>query len=337
MRVLAGLNCPRRVVVGNCFSERSDQGLVTGSGNSLLSDSAHHDSQDISAKLRHAEGALDFHPSDLTGNLVVYPWRFNATMQSAEPYTTYLRLVLYENNTSTVRAIEACVLVDFPPAFAQASGQSVTANCDLFYLRDAGTLAFGNYTAEIFLYQGRYRQEELHQETGDRMLFKSPRRQVNFQPPPTPQPHTPPASIPTRRHDDDQVIGIDDFAGLLVNVLIQLGVVFTLARTCGSNVVRIPVTQPFRSADSVEQVRFNDAEARSANSLHDFFPGLPCDLRLPAPQHGRWKGEVLLPRCSSSCTCRGLGYKLFLGSTKRVHPNRVEGRHVLLPACSNKK
>ena len=296
VRLLAGLNWKRRVdvddFVGNCFSERSDQGLVTGSGNSLLGDSAHQDSQDISAKLRHAEGALDFHASDLTGNLVVYPWRFNATMQSAEPYTTYLRLVLYENNTSTVRAIEACVLVDFPPAFAQASGQSVTANCDLFYLRDAGTLAFGNYTAEIFLYQGRYRQEELHQETGDRMLFKSPRRQVNFQPPPTPLPHTPPASIPTRRHDDDQVIRIDDLAGLLGNVLIQLGVVFTLAHKCGANVVRIPVTQPFRSADSVEQVRFNDAEARSANSLHDFFPGLPGHLRLPIPQHGRWKGEV---------------------------------------------
>ena len=184
MRVLAGLNCPRRVVVGNCFSERSDQGLVTGSGNSLLSDSAHHDSQDISAKLRHAEGALDFHPSDLTGNLVVYPWRFNATMQSAEPYTTYLRLVLYENNTSKVRAIEACVLVDFPPAFAQASGQSVTANCDLFYLRDAGTLAFGNYTAEISCTKaGTVKKNYIKRlETGccsnhhvDKLIFSHPR------------------------------------------------------------------------------------------------------------------------------------------------------------------
>ena len=132
------------------------------------------------------EGALDFHPSDLTGNLVVYPWRFNATMHSTAPCTTYLRLVLYENNTSTVRGIEACVLVDFPPASAQASGQSVTANCDLFTLRDAGTLEFGNYTAEIFLHQGRHHElinEELQEGTGGRMLFKSPRRQVVFQPP----------------------------------------------------------------------------------------------------------------------------------------------------------
>jgi len=48
----------------------------------------------------------------------------------------------------------------------------------------------------------------------DKLIFSHPRPHYT---------HTPPSSIPTRWHDDDQVIGIDDFAGLLGNVLIQLG------------------------------------------------------------------------------------------------------------------
>jgi hypothetical protein len=274
---------------------------------------------------------LDFEDGDLDAgtNTVSYPWRFSCRLWGRPALTFILRLVLYRRGVGGGRGggavegggaggggdagnpgevggdeVEACTVVKLPSEVDRGEdGKPFTAKCDLFLLREEGTLSYGNYSALLYLHEAQEFIEDVFEENLKhdpytiipashlgQLLVQSPIRLIQLSAPK-------PASYEhghwkvDEPRDGDQVIRIETFHGLLGNALVQMGTAFTLAHQVGANVLRLPVAQKFEPPH-IER-HFVDSDSRAfGQTLLDFFPRLPEYMRLSVPPSSRWKGEL---------------------------------------------
>jgi hypothetical protein len=275
---------------------------------------------------------LDFEDGDLDAgtNTVSYPWRFSCRLWGRPALTFILRLVLYRRGVGEGRdggadeggaegggdagnpgevggdEVEACTVVKLQSEVDRGEdGKPFTAKCDLFLLREEGTVSYhNNYSSVLYLHEAPESIEALFTENSGhdpytiipashlgQLLVQSPIRLIQLRAPKPPSYEHGHRKVDQLR-DGDQVIRIETFHGLLGNALVQMGTTFTLAHQLGANAVRLPVAQTLESSDHIECLHVDKASRAFGQTLVDFFPRLPDYIQLPFPPSGRWKGEL---------------------------------------------